>query len=227
MPNSYVAVLRRPGAAAFVAAGFVGRLPISMVPLGIVLLVTASGGNYALAGALSAAYALCRGGIGPFGRPLDRPRAARPGWSPSCSARRSSVCCCSRARRSPDALAGVRLVLPLILAGAAAPNVGSLVRARWAAILSGARGAAVRVRARGGRGRARLRRGTAAGDHGRAVGRRVGRAGGLHRPVRRPEASGWRRSARPSRPSAAREPGDGAPSVPQRRLTWSCRCRWC
>ena len=44
----YRRVLSVPGGAAFSAAGFVARLPISMQTLGTVLLVAATSGSYAL-----------------------------------------------------------------------------------------------------------------------------------------------------------------------------------
>ena len=52
----YRRVLAIPGALAFTAAGFLARLPISMIPLGIVLLVVGKTGSYGQAGAVSAAF---------------------------------------------------------------------------------------------------------------------------------------------------------------------------
>ncbi len=56
MFTSYRSVLTRPGAIAFSSAGFVARLPISMVTLAVVLLIAERSGSYGLAGAVSAAY---------------------------------------------------------------------------------------------------------------------------------------------------------------------------
>ncbi|MBA3310411.1 MAG: MFS transporter, partial [Nocardioidaceae bacterium] len=56
MFTSYRSVLTRPGAIGFSSAGFVARLPISMVTLAIVLLIAERSGSYALAGTVSAAY---------------------------------------------------------------------------------------------------------------------------------------------------------------------------
>src|SRR3954454_10236102 len=53
---SYRRVLSTPGALLFSATGMVGRLPISMAGLGIVLLVQAGTGSYGVAGAVSATY---------------------------------------------------------------------------------------------------------------------------------------------------------------------------
>jgi len=56
MFTSYRSVLTRPGAIGFSSAGFVARLPISMVTLAIVLLIAERSGSYGLAGTVSAAY---------------------------------------------------------------------------------------------------------------------------------------------------------------------------
>ena len=135
MSSSYASVLRRPGAGAFVTAGFLGRLPISMVPLGIVLLITATGGNYAVAGALSATYALSAAAIGPLGaRWIDRRGQAQV--IPLLLMGQIAGLIAFVVAASRD-VHGLWLALPLILAGGSAPNIGSLVRARWAAMLSG------------------------------------------------------------------------------------------
>ncbi|MBI1757641.1 MAG: MFS transporter [Actinobacteria bacterium] len=58
MLTTYRRLLTLPGAASFTVAGFVTRMPISMIGLGCVLLITRSGGSYALAGAVAATVAL-------------------------------------------------------------------------------------------------------------------------------------------------------------------------
>src|SRR5258706_8151752 len=61
--NPFREVLARPGALRFSAAGFVGRMPMSMFGLGTVLLIASVTGRYGLAGIVAAAgsvgYALC------------------------------------------------------------------------------------------------------------------------------------------------------------------------
>src|SRR5260221_5840152 len=61
--NPFREVLARPGALRFSAAGFVGRMPMSMFGLGTVLLIASVTGRYGLAGTVAAAgsvgYALC------------------------------------------------------------------------------------------------------------------------------------------------------------------------
>jgi predicted MFS family arabinose efflux permease len=54
--SSYRRVLATPGALLFSSTGLVARLPISMSGLGIVFLVQAGTGSYAVAGAVSATY---------------------------------------------------------------------------------------------------------------------------------------------------------------------------
>ena len=58
MFSSYRRVLSEPGTLRFSATALVARLPISMIGLGIVLMVSAATGSYAVAGAVSAAYML-------------------------------------------------------------------------------------------------------------------------------------------------------------------------
>ncbi len=135
MPNPYAAVLRRPGAAQFVSAGFVGRLPMSMIPLGVVLLVTDLGGNYAAAGALAAVYALSHAAIAPLGaRLIDRVGQARV--VPVLLAVQLAGLL-GFVAVADDAHPLAVMAIPLGVAGAAAPDIGALVRARWAAMLSG------------------------------------------------------------------------------------------
>ncbi|MBA2476515.1 MAG: MFS transporter, partial [Actinobacteria bacterium] len=52
----YRALLRTPHARRLIAWGLVARLPLGMVPLALLLVVRASGGSYAAAGAVSGAY---------------------------------------------------------------------------------------------------------------------------------------------------------------------------
>lgn len=135
MDHSYTAVLRRPGAPAFVTAGFVGRLPISMIPLGIVLLMTSRGADYAVAGGLSAVFALAAAFIGPFGaRWSDRRGQSR---TVPVLLGLEIVGLLLFVGLTVAGAAPVAVAAALVLAGGAAPNVGSLVRARWAALLAG------------------------------------------------------------------------------------------
>lgn len=128
-------LLRLPGAAAFATAAFVGRLPISMVSLGIVLLVTADGGSYAVAGALSATYAVASAVIGPLGaRWIDRAGQAR---AVPVLLTGQVICLLGFTAAATVGWPLAAQFVLLVAAGGAAPNVGSLVRTRWAAQLTG------------------------------------------------------------------------------------------
>lgn len=72
-PEGYLALLRMPGVAKFVLAGFLGRLPMSMLGLGVVVLISNIRHSYSLAGAVSATLT-CAGAIGApvLGRFVDR-----------------------------------------------------------------------------------------------------------------------------------------------------------
>lgn len=73
MPNPYRDIFRAPGAKGFAAAGFVARLPIAMAPIGIVAMLSQTHGEYWLAGAVSATYALTNALVSPqISRLVDR-----------------------------------------------------------------------------------------------------------------------------------------------------------
>lgn len=54
----YAAALRLPGAAKFSGAGFIARIPLAMVGLGILLYISNTTGSYAFAGFMQASFAL-------------------------------------------------------------------------------------------------------------------------------------------------------------------------
>jgi len=73
MPNPYSEIFRAPGAKGFASAGFVARLPMAMAPIGIVAMLSQTHGQYWLAGAVSAAYAVTNAVIAPqVSRLVDR-----------------------------------------------------------------------------------------------------------------------------------------------------------
>jgi MFS family permease len=80
--SRYLRILRAPAARRPFAAAVVARLPISMAPLGIVLLVQDVRGSYAIAGLVTAAFALSQAlGTPVWGRLVDRvgqPRVLGP-----------------------------------------------------------------------------------------------------------------------------------------------------
>jgi MFS family permease len=73
MPNPYSEIFKAPGAKGFASAGFVARLPIAMAPIGIVAMLSQTHGEYWLAGAVSATFALTNAIIAPqISRLVDR-----------------------------------------------------------------------------------------------------------------------------------------------------------
>lgn len=73
MRNPYSEIFKAPGAKAFSAAGFVARVPMSMVTLGIVTMLSEARGEYWLAGAVAAVFALSSAVVAPqVARLIDR-----------------------------------------------------------------------------------------------------------------------------------------------------------
>ncbi|MFE6690276.1 MFS transporter [Streptomyces sp. NPDC057743] len=131
----YGQLLRTPGAWTYLVPGFLARQPFAMLTIGIVLLVQSTTGSYGTAGAVSAATGVSMALFAPQGGKL----ADRFG---------------QRAVLVPGVLvhvAGVSALIALALAhaplwallavavptGASTPQVGPMVRARWAAKLGG------------------------------------------------------------------------------------------
>jgi MFS family permease len=131
--TSYRRVFAHPGAVAFSATGLVARLPISMMTLGIVLLVSSLTGSYGLAGQVSAAYIIGNAAFAvPHGRLADRFGQGPVLYVDSVVFALTSalmIVAISEewALPSPHVLAA--------LAGASIPQIGTMVRGRWAHLL--------------------------------------------------------------------------------------------
>lgn len=133
-PHPYRALLAVPAQRAFVAAGFVGRLPMSMIGLGMVLVVEGASGSYGLAGLVAAVGAVAAAAAAPVcGGLIDRhgQRRVVPVMLAGHAAGLAATVVAANAR-APT----VVLLATAALAGAATPNVGALVRARWAHVLT-------------------------------------------------------------------------------------------
>ncbi|MET8013142.1 MFS transporter [Streptomyces sp. NPDC005271] len=130
-PGPYRAILATPGAKAFSAAGFVGRMTLSMTGIGVVTMVSELTGRYGLAGALSATLALSAAAVGPqISRLVDRHgqrRVLRPATLVALAALAGLLL--SAQRDWPD-----WTLFVLAASAGCVPSVGSMVRARWAAI---------------------------------------------------------------------------------------------
>jgi MFS family permease len=135
MLKTYRAVFRAPGTAAFCAAGFVMRLPISIYPIALVLIVSGRSGHYGFAGVLSACYILGGAPGNPvLARLVDR-YGQRRLIPPATAAHVASVVGLAVLFEvdAPD----WTLIAPTFVAGFAYLSVGSLVRARWSKALAG------------------------------------------------------------------------------------------
>ena len=134
MFTTYRRVLALPGALVFSMAGLVARLPISMVSLGIVLLVSTRTGSYSVAGSVSASFLVAQALLAvPQARLIDRLGQSRvlplsvAGFSVGLAAMMAMVEL-GRSAPWPHLCAAV--------AGAAMPQIGSAVRARWSYLVT-------------------------------------------------------------------------------------------
>ncbi|WBQ02267.1 MFS transporter [Kribbella sp. CA-293567] len=133
MLKPYVHLMRRPGARAFFVAGIVGRMPISMLGLGIVILIENQTGSYGLAGAISGVAVVAGALTGPIqGRLVDRfgQRLLLLVGTVLCTVALAGLLVAVRADAPTWALYAISFV-----AGGTRPQVGSFVRARWTHLL--------------------------------------------------------------------------------------------
>lgn len=118
-----------------VVAGLLGRFPLSMLGLGVVLLISGITGSYGLAGAVSAAIPAAEAVAAPAVGTLSDRRGQRP------------VLFTMLLLHVVGVSALVTAVLldapswtffpPAVLAGLALPPIGSFVRARWSRLVGG------------------------------------------------------------------------------------------
>jgi MFS family permease len=73
MANPYATIFREPGSKSFAAAAFMARLPTTMVPIGIVTMLSQTQGSYWLAGAVAGCFAVASALVSPhISRLVDR-----------------------------------------------------------------------------------------------------------------------------------------------------------
>ncbi|MFG2333438.1 MFS transporter [Streptomyces sp. NPDC048604] len=137
MASPYRAIFESPGTRAFSVAGFLGRMPLSMMGIGIVTMISQVTGRYGLAGALAAALAISAAVLGPLvSRYVDRygqRRVLRPVTLVSLAGGAGLLLSVSFGL--PD---WTLFVFTAVIG--CVPSLGAMTRARWAAIYEGRSG---------------------------------------------------------------------------------------
>jgi MFS family permease len=126
-----------PGSRAFFAAGFVGRMSIAMIGIGIVLLVSAATGSYGFAGGVAAAFAIASAVATPIaGRVTDL-----HGQHPVLLAVSAGTAVCTSVLVACAELnAPTWTLFPAAAAlGVCSPSLSGMVRARWSHLLAPSR----------------------------------------------------------------------------------------
>ncbi|MGW5391226.1 MFS transporter [Streptomyces koyangensis] len=131
-PSGYLALLRLPGATAFTLGGLLARLPAGMFTVSAVLMIAASRGSYALAGAVTATGLAATALVAPWtARLVDRygqRRVARPAAALAVCGALALVTCVRFG-------APAWTLFAAYAATATVPNAGAMARARWQALL--------------------------------------------------------------------------------------------
>ncbi|MDV9192987.1 MFS transporter [Streptomyces sp. SR27] len=134
MPSPYRAIFEAPGTTLFSVAGLLGRMPLSMMGIGIVTMISQVTGRYGLAGALSATLAASAAVLGPMvSRLVDQygqRRVLRPFTLVSLAAAAGLLLCVQQ-----DAPDWTFFVFTALIG--CVPSVGAMTRSRWAAIYRG------------------------------------------------------------------------------------------
>ncbi|MFJ8695997.1 MFS transporter [Streptomyces roseolilacinus] len=131
----YGQLLRTPGAWTFLLPGFAARQPFAMLTIGIVLLVQHTTGSYGSAGAVAAVTGVSMALFAPQSGKLADRFGQRAVLLPGVLVHTASVSVLTAL-----ALAGAplwALFAAAVPSGASVPQVGPMVRARWAARLEG------------------------------------------------------------------------------------------
>jgi MFS family permease len=128
MSNPYAIIFRKPGTKGFAAAGFIARLPVAMVPIGIVTMVSQARGAFWLAGGVAAVFTLTNAVLAPqISRLVDRFGQARllvPATALAVAAFAAMVLAVRM--EWPDWTLFVTAALAAVM-----PSMSAMVRARW------------------------------------------------------------------------------------------------
>jgi MFS family permease len=134
MFNAYRQLFTLPGTAAFVLAGLLARLPLSMTGIGLITMLSQQRGAYTLAGAVAACFALSIALLAPrISALVDRhgQRKVLP-WTAALSATAMFALLACAHWQGP---AWLLLVLAALVG--ALPSMPAMVRARWTVLLRG------------------------------------------------------------------------------------------
>jgi len=133
--HAFAAIFRHPGTPAMTTSAFVGRFPMAMLGLAMTMLVVAQTGSYGRAGAVAASITLAGAVGGPIGARLADRYGQHRAIPPLIGTHVLAV-----ASLTVAVMAGTPMLLWLalgVVAGLAGPNLGAMVRARWAGIVDG------------------------------------------------------------------------------------------
>jgi MFS family permease len=129
----YAALFRAPSVSQVVVAGLLGRLPLGMVPLSMVLLVRGAGHSYAVVGGVVAALSVASALAAPFvGRLVDRVGQARVLTPLAFVFPASLALLVLFAHRHAPVLL---LVMLAAAAGCTMPPIGACIRTLWPSML--------------------------------------------------------------------------------------------
>ena len=133
MLNKYRQVFAGNTAWRFSTAGFIARLPISMVGIGVLMYVEAERGSYAIAGAVSGSIAITAA----IGGPLSSRLIDKLGQHRVLPIQILIIAISSIALivLIPSSVPAPYLFIFSIGSGIAYPSIGALVRSRWTALL--------------------------------------------------------------------------------------------
>jgi MFS family permease len=129
VPSPYRALFAAPGSKGFTTAGLLGRMPLSMMGIGVVTMISQLTGRYGLAGSLAATIALSAAVLGPQISRLVDQHGQRPVLRPATLFALTAAAGLLPAAHFdwPD------WVLFVCSAGiGCVPSIGAMTRARWA-----------------------------------------------------------------------------------------------